>query len=105
MLSKTSLSRVLAKNVTVFLLIGSIVWIILLVSAADRLRVRDVVSNYRVNFGPITLNQLARQKTVHEYSATITLEKGLLGYFALWSLAGVITGTVTYIKLSDKDSA
>ena len=94
----------LAQKTGFSLLLGSIGWIVLLAKGAAALRGQTGSVNYDVLFGPFVLNRISRQETRDGFTATFSLESGLLWYLLCWLLIGLLLGVVSARLRSGKQT-
>lgn len=94
MLLVNNRNRIIGQRIALFMVLGTIIWMLLLVISATKIRT-SASNTYEVRLGPLLLNKITRKQSHHDYIATISLEKGLFGYYLLWLALGTIAGTIS----------
>lgn len=93
MFDNNSFSRTLGQRLTFFVILGSILWMVLLVIATANIRNTNR-SSYEVKFGPVLLDKITREPTKHGYAATISMETGLFVYYLIWLSIGAAASVI-----------
>ena len=73
----------------IFLIIGLVIWCILLVKGAQHVRDKTPATPRIVAFGPLILNEIKQSRNPASPSS-ISFEKDLIIYLAIWGLLGSI---------------
>jgi len=94
-MNKASLPYQLAHRIGVSLTIGSLTWVVLLVSGAFAFR-QQTGNGYDVAAGPFVLTRLHRQTTPEGINIGFTFENGLPWFVLCWIIAGVLWGLITF---------
>ena len=76
--------HILAAKLTGALLLGSIIWVGLLVASAKQLASSANTNTYDVKIGPLVLNTLTRHEQNHGSVVSLTFENGLIWYFGFF---------------------
>lgn len=88
--------RIIGTSISVSCLAGAILWVSLLLYAAQIVRAAPPETTYAVTAGPLLLHTLSRQITNGGYTITFTFEPGLLVFGLGWIAVGLLVGLAVY---------
>lgn len=92
--SQSTYHRYIAVSTALSFLVGSAVWIAILLGAAHTLAGQEHGGSIDVALGPLVLNTISKVATGTGYIVSFSLSAGLFWYGASWAFLGVLIGAI-----------
>lgn len=94
MLEEVNTKRLAIHTATSGLIVGTVLWVVLLLQGAVALRDANTQRSYKVMFGPLLLMSLEKQVVPHGFTVSFVFEKGLPVYMAIWVIGSMAGGLI-----------
>lgn len=103
---KSSIQRLVMRNVSVTFIASIVLWIVLLIAKSSAVRQAGMGEMHQVAIGPLLLNTITKRTAGEGYTLNITFETGLVWYMVAWLVLGLILAFVAirFAKQSDTNT-